>query len=87
MIIEIIAEPPARTPPQRTRQKYGALIAAIESAGQWVRVQLTDVTGKDAATKRMNLIQALRADGVRVHTRLDADYVYVCRQSTDKGAL
>jgi len=80
MIFETIAEPPARTPNRRTRHKYGALIAAIETPGQWVRVPLTEITGKDNAAKRMNLIQALRADGVLVHTRADATYVYVTSQ-------
>lgn len=77
MIIEKITEPPARKSGSHTRLVYGELVAAIATPGQWVRVPLAEIVGKDTLAKRRNIIQSLRKTGVRTRTRVDADYVYV----------
>ena len=79
MLIESASAPPPRKA-GRPHLKYNDLIATLASmTSGWLRVPFCDVGGKDIRTKRGTVIQSVRHAGMRVTTRTDADYLYVCR--------
>ena len=83
MLIETVVAPPTRT----LRPKYGDLIHALVTPGQWVRVLLTEVTGATRHKKQLAIQQAAKQAGIRVQTHLDTDHIYVClRSSREEGA-
>jgi hypothetical protein len=85
MNIEAVIGPPTRKR-ARARTVYGPLIEALDRPGQWLRVSLTEITGKNPHDKQAAVTQAARKAGISIRTRTVADYIYICRHA-DKAEV
>jgi hypothetical protein len=84
MQIKIGVTTPAE--PYKTRDGYRELIEALQVPGQWIRIPLSEVSGKDNNAKRVSIRQMAIGDGFRVSTRTDAQYMYLCRRAPAQKA-
>jgi hypothetical protein len=76
MKIETVAAPPFRV----TRPKFGDMIDALQTAGEWIRVPLSEINGGTRHQKQLAVQQAARQARIRVATHLDNDHIYVSRK-------
>ena len=77
MKIETVAAPPSRV----TRPKFGEMIDALQTAGDWIRVPLSEINGGTRHQKQLAVQQAARQARIRVATHLDKDHIYVSRKA------
>ena len=64
----------------RKRYKFGELIAVLTTPGQWVRVPLSQVTGREVHDKCGAVRQAARHAGIQINIKWDDAYIHVCRR-------
>ena len=76
MKIETVGALPSKV----TRPKFGDLIDALQTAGEWIRVPLAEITGGTRHQKQLAVQQAARQAGISVITHLDTDHIYVSRK-------
>jgi hypothetical protein len=76
-----------RTPEAvRTRNQYDVLIQElIKIPGDWIAADLTDITGRDNASKQRAVIQAASQRGLRIQTSVREGKIFV-RMVVDGGS-
>ena len=84
MNIELV-EAPVVVSAGRIKPRYGELVLALSTPGQWIKVPLIEITGKNRPQRTHAVQQVATQAGFKVWTHMDTDHIYICRQPSVEG--